>query len=207
MSRMLLVVLGVFLALCAGYYAHWVLIRRRLVAITRDRVYQSGAMSGAQLLRRARRLGIASVVDFRGPDEPRFCDEARALAPTNIRYIHLPVGRDPQPEDVRRFVTLMAEERTAGRRVLLHCKDGEGRSLYFSAVYRMEFEGWTPRQALQGASRLPPLFRFVSWLCPPAGRLSPRNPKTPLILGYQRLRRSGAPDESPPLEASADRLA
>jgi protein tyrosine phosphatase (PTP) superfamily phosphohydrolase (DUF442 family) len=204
MIRLLLVILAVFLACCALYYAHWVLIRRRLVTIVRDRVYQSGAMSPPALIRCARRLGIASVVDFRGVDEPRFADEARALAQTDIRYIHLPVGRDPQPEDVRRFVAFMAEERSAGRRVLLHCKDGEGRSIYFSAIYRIEFEGWTPREALQGASRLPPLFRFVSRLCPPAGRFSPRNPKTPLILGYRRL---GAPDGSAPLSGGADPVA
>src|SRR5215472_4508497 len=195
MTRLLLLILGVFLGCCGLYYAHWVLVRRRLVTIVRDRVYQSGAMSPPRLIRCARRLGIATVVDFRGVTEPNFAAEARALAQTDIRYIHLPVGRDPQSEDVRRFVTLMAEERSAGRRVLLHCKDGEGRSIYFAAVYRIEFEGWTPRQAWQGASRLPPLFRFVSWLCPPAGRFSPRNPKTPLILGYRRV---GAPDGSPP---------
>jgi hypothetical protein len=201
MIRTLLVMLGVFLAACAVYYAHWVLIRRRLVTIVPDRAYQSGAMSAPRLIRCARRLRVATVVDFRGVSEPRFADEARALAETDIRYIHLPVGREPQPEDVRRFVTLMAEERRAGRRVLLHCKDGEGRSIYFAAVYRIEFEGWTPRQAWQGASRLPPLFRFVSWLCPPAGRFSPRNPKTPLILGYRRV---GAPDGSPPVRGGAD---
>jgi protein tyrosine phosphatase (PTP) superfamily phosphohydrolase (DUF442 family) len=204
MSRVLLVILGVFVAVSGAYYAHWVLVRRRLVTVARDRVYQSGAMSPRQLIRCARRLQIASVVDFRGPDEPRFHEEAAALRQTNIRYIHLPVGREPRAEEVRRFVALMAEERRAGRRVLLHCKDGEGRSMYFAAVYRIEFEGWTPRQALQGATRLPPLFAFVSWLCPPAGRLSPRNPKTPLILGYQR---SGAPDESLPLRGGADRVA
>jgi protein tyrosine phosphatase (PTP) superfamily phosphohydrolase (DUF442 family) len=202
MSRLLLVILGLFVVVSGTYYAHWVLIRRRLVTVARDRAYQSGAMSPQQLIRCARRLNITSVVDFRGPDEPRFADEGPALQQTNIRYIHLPVGRQPRPEEVRRFVALMAEERRAGRRVLLHCKDGEGRSMYFAAIYRMEFEGWTPREALQGATRLPPLFGFVSWLCPPAGRLSPRNPKTPLILGYQR----GAADESLSLPGSPDRV-
>ena len=57
MIRALLVVLGVFLGCCAVYYAHWVLIRRRLVTIVPDRVYQSGAMSAPRLLRCARRLG------------------------------------------------------------------------------------------------------------------------------------------------------
>ena len=38
MTRLLLVILGVFVGCCALYYAHWVLVRRRLVTIVRDRI-------------------------------------------------------------------------------------------------------------------------------------------------------------------------
>ena len=98
------------------------------------------------------------------------------------------MGCHPTAEDIHRFVEAIAEERAAGRRVLLHCKDGEGRAVCCAAIYRIEFEGWTAQAAFQGASRLPPGLRFVTWVYPSAGLMSRRNLKRPLILGYRPVR-------------------
>jgi hypothetical protein len=70
----------------------------------------------------------------------------------------------------------------------MHCKDGQGRAIAMAAIYRIEFEGWTPRQAYMATTRLPPGFKFVSLLYPSAGLLSVRNCKTQFILEYQRTR-------------------
>lgn len=176
------------------YYLHWVLVRRRFVVIAPGRVYQSGAMKPSRLVRCVRRHCIATVIDFRGERPDLVRAEAEALTAAGFRHINIPVGTAPQHKDLLRFHEVMTQELAAGRAVLLHCKDGEGRAVAFAAIYRIQFEGWTPDAAYRAATRLPPAFRFANLLYPPAGLLSRRNYKTQLILGYQPIgtRRSEA---------------
>jgi protein tyrosine phosphatase (PTP) superfamily phosphohydrolase (DUF442 family) len=174
------------------YYAHWVLVRRRLVAIVPGRVYQSGAMSPRWLIRCARRYAIDTVIDFRGVDEAGTRSEALALAECGIRHVNIPLETLPNQNDVRCFLEVMTEERSADRRVLMHCRDGEGRAIAMAAIYRIEFEGWSPLQAYRAGKRLPPGLKFVSILFPSAGCLSSRNCKTRFILDY-RATRSDSP--------------
>jgi protein tyrosine phosphatase (PTP) superfamily phosphohydrolase (DUF442 family) len=185
------------------YYGHWVLLRRRFVAIAPGRVYQSGAMSPRRLLHYARRHQITSILDFRGAHEQAVQIEARALAGTEIRHINIPVGLLPTRDDLRRFIEVMTEELSAGRRVLMHCKDGQGRAIALAAIYRIEFEGWNSERAYRAATRLPPGFKPISILFPGAGLLSPRNCKTPFILNYRQSRAAlAAPADSVTSEPS-----
>lgn len=185
MARSFLLVLACVLVWGVVYYTHWVCLRRRFVAISAGRVYQSGAMSPQRLIRFARRYLIQTVIDFRGAHEEAVQREARALSGTGIRHINIPVGQLPTQRDVQRFIDVMSDELAKGRTVLLHCKDGQGRAVAFAALFRIHFEGWSPLKAYRAATRLPPGFRIVSLLYPPAGLLSPRNAKTQLILRYR----------------------
>lgn len=189
MTRATVIPVVLVLAWAVLYYGHWVLIRRRFVAVAPGRVYQSGAMWPWVLLNCARRYSIATIIDFRGAHEEPVRRQARALAGTEIRHVNIPVGVLPTQNELRRFLDVMAEELTAGRRVLMHCKDGQGRAVALAAIYRIEFEGWVPVQAYRAGTRLPPGFKFVSLLFPAAGLLSPRNCKTQFILDYQPTRR------------------
>jgi protein tyrosine phosphatase (PTP) superfamily phosphohydrolase (DUF442 family) len=188
MTTLALILFMAFLLWAVVYYLHWVLVLRRFVVISPGRMYQSGAMNAGRLIRCARRHGIRTIIDFRGGFEnPLVEREARALMGTGIRHINIPVGTLPQDKDLRRFHAVMSEELAAGRSVLLHCKDGEGRAVAFAAIYRIQFEGWTQEAAYRAATRLPPRFKFANLLYPPAGLLSPRNLKTQMILGYQPI--------------------
>jgi hypothetical protein len=80
----------------------------------------------------------------------------------------------------------VSPEVAAHRTILLHCHDGEGRAVFYSAIYRIQFEGWSNEQAYRGTTRLPPALMFLTKIFPPVARLSPRNAKTPLILGFRR---------------------
>jgi lipopolysaccharide heptosyltransferase II len=190
MATPLLDCLGLFLLVNGLLYLYWVHASRRLTVVRRGRLYQSGAMRPAQLLRVMRRHGIDTVIDFRGAAEmPQVHRERQALAAAGLRHAHVPCGPLPSDDTLRRFLDVMNAELGANRRILMHCKDGEGRAVAFAAVYRMEFEGWSPIQAYRGTTRLPPPLRFVTWILPFAGRLSRSNPKSRLILTYSpRLR-------------------
>lgn len=187
-------VMGSVLLLSALYYGHWVVVQRRWTTVMPGMVYQSGAMTPRKLLWVVRVRRIDTVIDFRHPHEPGACREADALRHACVRYVNLPCGRLPEPDVIQRFVKMMEVERRSRRRVLLHCKDGQGRAVFFSAIFRMEFLGWTSHEAYYGARRLPPVLRWLILIVPQVGLLSAQNPKTGLILRYAGTRhRPSAP--------------
>jgi protein tyrosine phosphatase (PTP) superfamily phosphohydrolase (DUF442 family) len=197
MTRTTVILIMMGLVWVVVYYAHWIVVRRRFVAIVPRRVYQSGAMWPRRLIRCVHRYAIDTVIDFRQSHHAATRIEARALADYGIRYVNIPLGTRLTQNDARRFVDVMAEELSAGRRVLMHCKDGEGRAIAMAAIYRIEFEGWSPIRAYCATTRLPPGFRFLSSLFPWAGLLSLRNCKTQFILEYRPTGPGlGAPTEA-----------
>jgi hypothetical protein len=190
MTRTVALLVMMLLAWAILYYGYWVLVRRRFVVISPRGVYQSGAMWPWWLIRNARRYRIDTVIDFRGAHEEVTRLQARALAAARISCINIPIGALPTPDDVERFLDTMREELEAGRRVLMHCKDGQGRAIAMAAIYRIEFEGWTALKAYRAGTRLPPGFKFVAFVYPSAGCLSARNSKRQFILGYQPVRQT-----------------
>jgi uncharacterized protein (TIGR01244 family) len=181
-------------------YGYWVLAEHRLTVITPGHVYQSAAMPPQDLIRVAHRLGIQTVFDFRGDDaseQRRTAAEQQALEQAGIRYVHIPSSIRPAPETVATFVRTMGPEVAAHRTVLLHCHDGQGRAVFYSAVYRMQFEGWSNEQAYLATTRLPPALMFLGRVFPSLARLSPQNAKTPLILAYRPEPQVGDPASIP----------
>jgi protein-tyrosine phosphatase len=191
--KLVAVVVIAALAIMGGIYAQWVLGAHRLTVITPGRAYQSAAMAPEEMARVASRLKVQTVFDFRDDRDPGvFEAENAALKRDGIRYVHIPSSTSPAPETVDAFVSAMRSEVAAHRTVLLHCHDGEGRAVFYSAVYRMEFEGWDNERALRATTRLPPALMFLRDLYPGIARLSPKNPKTPLILSFRRQLESDA---------------
>jgi protein tyrosine phosphatase (PTP) superfamily phosphohydrolase (DUF442 family) len=168
-------------------YGYWVLREHRLTVITPGRVYQSAAMPPDALVRVAKRLGIQTVVDFRAYSEvPADNAEQAALARAGIAYLRLPSATKPPPETVDSFVRSLQPEVAAGHRLLMHCLDGEGRAVFYSAIYRIEFEGWDNERAWLATTRLPPSLMFLGRVVPGIARLSESNYKTPLIRAHRR---------------------
>lgn len=174
--------------LAAALYGNWALREHRLTVITPGRVYQSAAMPADALVQVARRLGIQTVVDFRAYSElPAANAEQAALEREGIHYLRLPSSTSPPPETVDAFVRALQPEVAAGHRLLMHCLDGEGRAVFYSAIYRIEFEGWDNERAYLATTRLPPSLMFLSRAFPGIARLSADNYKTPLIRAHRRL--------------------
>jgi protein tyrosine phosphatase (PTP) superfamily phosphohydrolase (DUF442 family) len=177
---------GLALLLGGSLYAYWVCVDHRLTIVTPEQVFQSAEMPPEDLVRVSERLGVQTVFDFRADADQGsgIASERAALERNGIRYIHLPSSRTPAPETVAAFVRAMQAEVAAHRRVLLHCHDGEGRAVFYAAIYRIQFEGWDNQRAYLATTRLPPALMFLTKAFPAIGRLSPTNPKTQLILSY-----------------------
>lgn len=170
------------------YHVHWIHVRRRFVTVSPGYLYQTGAMPALRLLALARRLRISTVVDLRVATDPNVERERRMLERHGIRHVSIPCDREPSRDQIGRFLDVAEGERARGRPMLVHCKDGEGRAVAFSALYRIEFDGWTPDAAYLGSRRLPPLLQFLRHVVPRAGLMSRTNPKTRLILEYRPVR-------------------
>lgn len=169
-----------------GMYAWWVHVDRRFTVITHDKIFQSGAMWPSRLVRLARRHGIHTVFDFRGDDVAGVAQERRALHAAGLHHVHIPSAQHPSQDSIDHFMREMARELAVEHRVLMHCKDGEGRAVMYAALYRIEFEHWMPEQAYRATIRLPRRLRFLGELLPGLARLSERNPKSNRIRGYAR---------------------
>lgn len=180
-----IVLLGASAPLLAALllYARWVWLEHRLTEIEPGAVYHSAAATPRALLRMVRRLRIDTVIDLRGEAEmaEAVAREQTALTAIDVRHVHLPSGQQPTPEVMRRFLALMGDERRHRRRVLIHCHHGEGRAVFFGALYRVAFHGLCGESVYARTHRLPRSLAFLAWLMPGFSRLNPRNPKSRIL--------------------------
>lgn len=152
--------------------------RDTLRTITEGKVYQSGLLAPDDLRNEARRLGIRTVIDLREPPE-EVRDERAVLSALGVKHIHLPSTQVPDDGTVNRFLELMNDP--VAYPVLIHCYHGTGRSVLFSAIYRVEFEGWD-REKARLATRT-----ALRWLLPDAS-FAAEAPKGAYLLKYPTRR-------------------
>jgi protein tyrosine phosphatase (PTP) superfamily phosphohydrolase (DUF442 family) len=145
----------VFLAACAALvigassaYAYWALVLDHFVEIDPGQVYRSGAMPPERLLATVREYGIRSVIDLRTHEEEAERERA-LLATAGVRHFHIPSQQVPDAKTIDAFLAVM--EDPANRPVLIHCTHGVGRAPLYEAIYRIEFEGWSPERARESA--------------------------------------------------------
>lgn len=136
---------------------------KRLRVATPGKVYRSGCMTASGFEDTIRKYGIRTVLNLQEEDvdpnlprgffdrsrekESELCDrldvDYRLLQCDLVHPLESPRKR---PEAIDRFLELMDEVRYP---VLIHCRAGLHRTGCLLAVYRMEYEGWTPLQALR----------------------------------------------------------
>ena len=139
------------------------------------------------LVSTVRAKGIDTVIDFRDDEPEAVAAEEAAMEEAGIHYVHYPSPQVPSKEQIQGFLEALRGELDAGHEVLLHCHHGEGRAPLYGALYRIEFEGWEPADALDSIVRLPPRLLFLQRIFPGLGRLSATNPKRELLLNYERV--------------------
>ncbi|NVM20328.1 MAG: tyrosine-protein phosphatase [Desulfobacterales bacterium] len=139
--------------LCAGAgYGYWVFVNHRFAPVTEGQFYRSGAMPPETLQDIVRQYGIRTVIDFRESEyEDKIAAEHSALSRIGVQHFSLPSKQVPSDETVEAFLKIMEDPKN--RPVLVHCKHGVGRAVLFSAIYRIEYEGW-PNERARRASRL-----------------------------------------------------
>lgn len=154
----------------AAVYGYWAVFNYRFVAVTEGQVYQSAEMPPAKLQEVVQKYGIRSVIDLRKPGEGVDAERA-ALAQVAVKHFHLPARQIPSHEVIKKYLAIL--DQPEYRPVLVHCRHGEGRSVLFAAIYRIEYEGWSNERARRAA-------RFISWI----GNFRPASKKGKFIREY-----------------------
>jgi hypothetical protein len=90
------------------------------------------------------------VVNLRGekPGEGWFEEERRGVDAIGARWVHLRTSgkSEPSPELVQRFFELVQDRDNWP--IVVHCQGGIHRTGLWSALYRIQFQGWSPEQAI-----------------------------------------------------------
>ena len=179
--RYLGIVLGVIVLTAAGGNYWWGQVNHRLEEMSPGALWKSGAMPPEELVATCRRLGIKTVIDLRtagstDPEQPENVEdvkaEGRALAAAGLTHVHIPSEQVPDDATVDRY--LAAVSNATGQPFLVHCHHGTGRAELFSAIYRIEVDGWDYDRAR----------RATRWI-PYWSSFSPNKPKGQYLLQYK----------------------
>jgi len=112
-----------------------------------DRLYR-GAQPTAEGYRKLKEMGIKTVINFRVHHS--YKDEIEAAGMTSVE---IPIRADilgskpPTEVQVKRFFDVVLDP--ALQPVYIHCLWGKDRTGTFSALYRMEMDGWTNEEAIE----------------------------------------------------------
>ena len=165
---------------------------KRLREVTPGILYRSGEMTAAGFREAVALYHIRTIVNLQDeyPD-PDVCKgyfyggtikESELCRRLGVGYVYIApdliaprLVPGQRPVAIDRFLALLDDP--ANRPVLIHCRAGLHRTGIMTAVYRMEYEGWTRRQAIQELKAN----GFGEWPCTSANEYIMQ-----YILTYQR---------------------
>jgi len=165
---------------------------KRLRQVTPGKFYRSGEMTAPGFRQAIADLGLRTIInlqdEYPDPELPEgyFCggtiQESELCRQMGVRYIYIPpdlVARRltpiMRPVAIDRFLKVLDDP--ANYPLLIHCRAGLHRTGVMTAVYRMEYCGWTARQAIDEMKEN----GFADWPCTAANDYL-----TQYILSYRR---------------------
>ena len=91
-------------------------------------------------------MGVKTIVNIDN-DEDAIKFEAKVAKRLGMEMISIPLSGfwEPKDADVNRILSLMDNERLYP--LFLHCKHGKDRTGLLSALYRVEYQKWSPTDA------------------------------------------------------------
>jgi protein tyrosine/serine phosphatase len=160
-KKKLLIVAVVVILGFTGKYVYDRHINHNFMTITEGKVYKSGVIPPDEIADYVKKYHIKSIVDLRFPgtgdevNNPEVLTEltAEKNAVTKIKgvqYFNNGSDQVPKPENLKSFFKIM--DNKDNYPVLIHCYHGIGRAQLYSAIYRIEYEGWSNEEARHHAA-------------------------------------------------------
>jgi len=148
--KKILIFVFFFLIFIGGFIGYWELMDK-FITVHKRNLYRSAEINGNKLLKLSQKHGIRTVVDLR-VEKDKAQIEKDLLKTIGVKHVHIPSGQIPTQEAVEAFIKVMDDPQN--RPVLIHCIHGVGRTGIFSALYRIEYQGWSHTKALLEAKLL-----------------------------------------------------
>lgn len=111
-----------------------------------------GAQPRAGGFERLAALGIKTVINLRDSDERARAEEKEVLA-AGLRYFNVSLGGLGRPSDEKIERILAIINAPENQPVFVHCKRGADRTGTVIAIYRINHDGWTSKEAQAEAKR------------------------------------------------------
>jgi tyrosine-protein phosphatase SIW14 len=145
------------------YYRYTFEHAKRLRPIVEGKIYRSGCLTADGFREAIQTLKIKTVINLmeEAPDpdlvtshlnsrrvkESALCKELGV----DLKFLYVEILPDDryakeQPATIKKYLEILDDP--ASYPVLLHCKAGLHRTGVLSAVYRMEYQGWTRQEAM-----------------------------------------------------------
>jgi len=144
-----------------GKYVYDRHINHNFMAITEGKVYKSGVIPPDEIADYVKKYKIKSIVDLRfpgtgddvnNPEVPaELTAEKEAIAKIpGVNYFNDGSDQVPKQENLDKFFKIMDNQDNYP--VLIHCYHGIGRAQMYSAIYRIEYEGFSNEDARHQAA-------------------------------------------------------
>ncbi|WP_281232160.1 dual specificity protein phosphatase family protein [Flavobacterium gelatinilyticum] len=154
-KRIGLVLIALVLA-GVGKYVYDMHINHNFETITEGKVYKSGVIPPDEIEDYVKKYHIKSIVDLRFPgtqdlvNNPEVPEELMAEKEAvakikGVNYFNNGSDQIPTQKDLDAFFKIMDDK--SNYPVLIHCYHGIGRAQMYSALYRIEYEGFTNEEA------------------------------------------------------------
>ncbi len=144
-----------FVTITALPYIWYVHFNYRFATITENKVYKSGEIPPDKIASYINKHKIKTVIDLRHPElqdplnpgkqDGIDLERAEVGKIPGVRYVNIPSGQIPSKDNLNRFFKVMDD--SSSYPVLIHCYHGIGRAIIYSALYRIEYEGFSNEAA------------------------------------------------------------
>jgi len=159
--KKILIVVGIAILAIGAYQIYDVYFNYRLMTISEGKVYKSGVIPPDKIADFVKKYHIKSIIDLRqpgtkdlvnNPEVPGELTQEKAAAAKipGLNYYPIPSDQVPKKENLDKFFKVMDDK--SNYPVLIHCYHGIGRAQVYSALYRVEYEGWNPDDARKKAA-------------------------------------------------------
>ena len=157
-----ILIVAAIIAVAGGLYKIYdVYFNYRFMEISEGKVFKSGVIPPDEIAGYVKKYNIKSIVDLRGPvtkdkvNNPESWTDINAekAAAANIKglnYYNIPSEQVPKKDNLDKFYKVI--DNPDNYPILIHCYHGIGRAQVYSAVYRIEHEGFSNEQARMKAA-------------------------------------------------------
>lgn len=161
LKKKIIAVVVLLVLVGTGKYVYDRHINHNFMTITEGKVYKSGVIPPDEIADYVKKYHIKSIVDLRfpgtgddvnNPEVPaELTAEKEAVAKIpGVNYFNDGSDQVPKQENLDKFFKIM--DNKDNYPVLIHCFHGIGRAQMYSAIYRIEYEGFSNEEARSKAA-------------------------------------------------------